>query len=96
MTQGPWRITHAASVHYARLRAWSSEDPAQAAREINALLKRAHFIASDRHERELWRSSRSDGRLRWVLDRRKVHEQDLPQVIWVGHSKPPARLWAPL
>jgi hypothetical protein len=95
MMRGPWHITRTACARYAQLREWDGENAEQATREISALLLRAHFIESDRHGRELWRSSRRDGRLRWVLDPRKVHEQYLPQVIWVGHSKPPARLWAP-
>lgn len=94
----PWHITRTACARYARLQGWSDavEHIEQATREIEELLPRAHFAARDRHGRELWRSSRADGGLRWVIDRRQVHEHDLPQVLWVGQSRPPTRLWAPL
>jgi hypothetical protein len=98
MTSGPWHITRAACARYARLQGWSNEveHVSQATLEMESLLPRAHFTARDRHGRELWRSSRADGRLCWVIDPRKIREHDLPQVIWVGQSRPPARLWAPL
>jgi hypothetical protein len=95
MTASPWHITRAACARYAHLREWDGENIEQATRELGSLLVRARFVERDRHGRELWRSPRADGRLRWVIDPRKVHQQDLPQVIWVGQSRPPARLWAP-
>jgi hypothetical protein len=91
----PWRITHAACSCYARLRFWRAENVEQATRELRTLLQRVHFVERDRHGRELWRSPRGDGGLRWVVDPRRTYAGNEPLVIWVGQSRPPARLWAP-
>lgn len=91
------RITHTACTCYVRLHGWSEherEDMEQAARELRDLFQRAHFVKRDRLGREMWRSPRAEGWLRWVIDPRKVHARDLPRVIWIGQSRPPARLWA--
>ena len=89
----PWHITQAACSYYARLREWSEKSTAIATRELLALRARAHFVERDLHGRELWRSPRSDGGLRWVVDPRGTRTDKRARVIWVGRSRPPARLW---
>lgn len=55
------------------------------------LMPRATYRATDRAQRELWRSPKGDGAVRWVVD---VHA-DPPRVVWVGQAAPPAEHWDP-
>jgi hypothetical protein len=95
MTMPPWHMTHTACARYAYSQKWVREDIERATRELEELSVRVHYVEADRHGRELWRSPRADGYLRWVIDPRKAHVHDLPQVVWVGQSRPPGRIWAP-
>lgn len=63
----------------------------EAEERLLELMPRATHRETDAAQRELWRSPKSDGALRWVLD---AHAEP-PRVIWVGQARPPDDHWDP-
>ena len=97
-TPSAWRMTRSACADYARIKRWDGYIQRRAAAALARLAQRAHWVDTDRHGRELWRSPRADRHLRWVVDPRQLYSYPsaAARVLWVGYSKPPERLWAPM
>lgn len=97
----PWHITHSACERYAHMLRWrpTSIDAriADATNQLEDKMAAATFKERDRYGRELWRSPKRHGGMRWVIDPRRDHTapvDQLPKVIWVGNGAPPFQVWA--
>ena len=85
----PWALTPDAICAYAAARRWddSTHSYERAERELIEIMPHATFRANDALGRELYRSPRRHGSLRWIIARGRV--------VWVGMSAPPRHVWAP-
>jgi hypothetical protein len=95
-TQRSWYLTDSAVNGYVAARRWPDTDDSlkRAEAALDRLMQDATFRDRDSEGRELYRSRRQDGGLRWVVDPRVRPPDMRARVIWVGNGAPPARVWA--
>lgn len=94
-TQPRWFLTDSACNNYVAIRRWedTEESMERAEQELERIMPDATQRTTDREGRMLYRSPRSHGSLRWIVDPKPRPPDSRPRVIWVGRGAPPKHLW---